>query len=348
MTDTTATKKKRKYVYKPIAQLEHDSTANVYGFVISVTPIKESARGDTPEDKINVTIFFQDAFNVADITPGSIVRFHRLRNFDTLTGTGNVDSSSSHFTMIYVKGAVGGHVEYVSRTQNTTWTDADRQRVEELRVLWHEIKHLFVNAPGDPIDVTTGLRCLGDLKENMPVQPSIVCQVLDKSFYAGPNSKKITLRVWDGTGDGYEYVPPDGHRLGRVLNVISWEPIDVLSLDRIEGEWIMLRNVRPHVYNGQLEIKLSKVSKVIPMNSDSSVIVDILKVADILSPNMTVPKRHKINAKLVQHIPMNIQNFTRPYCRDCNTFFDMTAPDLSELLIFCPNCKENRGANRYL
>ncbi|EFA83621.1 hypothetical protein PPL_02687 [Heterostelium album PN500] len=77
---------------------------------------------------------------------------------------------------------------------------------------------------------------------------------------------------------------------------------------------------------------------------------NVTKINDIKSLDAHVPKKYKICAKLIQHIPMNIMNMTRPSCKACKSVFQFNIADFyMDSFQKCVNCaQENTIGYIYL
>ncbi|GAM22193.1 hypothetical protein SAMD00019534_053680 [Acytostelium subglobosum LB1] len=417
--------KNKTYKYTPIADLVHDVQCNIYAFVIRTSPAKPTQGtdkcvslvvGDSPDHKVNVNLFFRNYFDPAVLKDGTIVRLHRARinkEYSSLTAFGNMDDSHNHFTMVYIPGVERDPIHPVSRTNSYTFTAIDEAHIRRLREIWRECKHMFLAADNIPQTVAGGVgggaramgssvaagpivnrTALGDITINSGLI-NVVARVLSKDHILGINGKCMKLLLWDGSGEGYEFLrnTREGHRLGVTLTLLSWENIHFTGMDSLSDEWIMVRKVRPNIYNHQMELKMNKESifTILEPNnpivqqiqgyhsarvadytrqigryaqSSSDMDVDsnnnnirlvplqtlteikypskpITNISQIISPDAKVPCKYKILAKLIQHIPMNVQQITRPYCDECKSFFDTQFPShMIDSVSNCPLCKK--------
>ncbi|KAN0006340.1 hypothetical protein ACTFIU_003048 [Dictyostelium citrinum] len=64
-------------------------------------------------------------------------------------------------------------------------------------------------------------------------------------------------------------------------------------------------------------------------------------IADVLSKNQKVPNKFKLNVSLSQHIPLNVQDFSRIHCRVCQhaaDYYDSSNTNRDQELISCSAC----------
>ncbi|KAM9993135.1 hypothetical protein ACTFIZ_011106 [Dictyostelium cf. discoideum] len=64
-------------------------------------------------------------------------------------------------------------------------------------------------------------------------------------------------------------------------------------------------------------------------------------IADVLSKNQKVPNKFKLNVSFSQHIPLNVQDFSRIHCRVCQyaaDYYDSSNTNRDQELISCSAC----------
>ncbi|EGG19510.1 hypothetical protein DFA_00088 [Cavenderia fasciculata] len=408
-----AKRKKQPYTYQRISELTHQTTSNFYGIVTKCSdPIIPSAQNsdqsmrmeviDSPENKINVNIFFES--HIDKLQPGTIIRFHRAKitkTYQSLLATGNLDNGIARFTMIWVN-------DQNQNNQNNQNNNNNYQNNNQ--------NNNFINNLNNRQQINNAIP-LGDLESCQGQFVGVLCKIISKSIVITSNQKKVQFCVWDGTGFGYEFFHNQtdvhlAHRLGVLMSVVAWDPQLIPSIDSLTAngpdQWALMNNVLIQRYQGTLEIKITKVSRVtlldqnndnvkriiqlhhnrideylrltqktdnnnndeqqqnnnqdqmqvdstnpnriLPIFTNTSTLhpsVPITLISDILKHDQKVPNKFKISCKLIQHIPMNIMEFTRFICRGCGQcpndlpHFTLASP-------ICPKCESTDIGSIYM
>eukprot|EP01119_Soliformovum_irregulare_P023925 TRINITY_DN8460_c0_g1_i1.p1 TRINITY_DN8460_c0_g1~~TRINITY_DN8460_c0_g1_i1.p1 ORF type:complete len:527 (-),score=153.31 TRINITY_DN8460_c0_g1_i1:61-1641(-) len=285
------------YQYTNICDLK-EGISNVYGVVTIVGEPKKSSRGTcdwslnfnivdpTSDYGLSINVFAEEESKLPlPLEVGDVIRLHRIKisSFNgKIQGVGTKDMHS----FLVISGATG-IPQSVSKT--VTFTVADKERIEVLKVWWESKKSKFTNvippAPPppaaknrDPV-IEPWLRKLSEIGPNQFVD--VVVQVIKVGDIEGMgNSSRISLMVFDGSGEkrplpqpGPPIRPPEHFQekqilfspfisLGIQVPVVMWcQSYFPQCNQNLVGKFLRLFNVQSKYYDGVLELKCNDRSR---------------------------------------------------------------------------------------
>eukprot|EP01132_Coremiostelium_polycephalum_P006156 gene6156-7668_t len=269
------------------------------------------ADGTEPQDTFLVMLYYDRDSFIEHIRVGSITRFHRLKrssaipNVSDNRGVGNVDRSNCGFAML-IFNTFTDPIKPLSSTGNFTLERKDLDIVRDLKRLWEDIrpiltkpdevttttakaapqlpfhgakkqsaqKHVSTTAAGSYLYNTFKVTSIEDLQDKTYV--TVVAKVLDKQFSI-VNQKRATVKLWDGTGEGYQWDPSETH-LGKMIFANTWNQDQINQIETINiGSWIKITGVKVCTFKEVLELKLQVNSAITVLPNNDQVVLLHLK-----------------------------------------------------------------------
>jgi len=311
------------YRYRKISELDTSILNDFYCFVINKSDIRKKATGtfiamlvadgtNRQTSSIKITLFFESPELVELIKFGSIIRFQNMKTSvkeGGIMGIGEIERGKYNFHILVIDPETG---ERFSKTPNYSWTKKDTQILEEMKALWNEggVKD-FWTEPGNngipSIKTTTAISTktnfvnIGDINRSMNFI-SVVARLLDKSSNVGSTGKRATLKLWDGTGEGYTHgfdgtSNSSSSTLGSFIYANTWDQDLINLFDELPiDSWFAATTVKVHSFREVLELKFVKTSKIVPLSDDDPLVLSILRNYKIrVEGDVTNPFTDNIN-----------------------------------------------------
>ncbi|XP_069142456.1 protection of telomeres protein 1-like isoform X1 [Argopecten irradians] len=254
----------KEYTYSQLNSLIPNTVVDVYGVVkffrspsktrghdysMLVTIVDPSVCQSEPKKKLKCLLFHWDESKLPLVDVGDIIRFHRLK---ICTYNGDLQGQNCPgFSWLTVSGVAGAPMEPRASSSNFTFTEKDKQKIEELRT-WQK---------NDEIRLSQEDRMRNKhIEDILPgLYFDLTCQVISVQVV---DDTCVTFRVWDGTKTVYTIremeAEPNTHvrRTDEQLNARAKDwAVDValyddhcLSATKIQpGQFIKLSNLHSPV-----------------------------------------------------------------------------------------------------
>lgn len=197
-----STVKPREYKYTEVKSVQLNTTVDVYGVVkflkqpfktrgkdyCMVVSLMDQTCGE--DEKLKCLLFNNEPAKLPELNIGDIVRFHRLKI--SMFNNEEQGQSGPGFSWLVFSSNKDASIDPTSSlSPNYTFTDSDKQKIEDLRT-WIADKDELV------------VKCKTAKLENIIPQMyfDFVCQVVSTCYFE--NDHCLVLRVWDGTVTIYQ------------------------------------------------------------------------------------------------------------------------------------------------
>lgn len=197
-----STVKPREYKYTEVKSVQPNTTVDVYGVVkflkqpfktrgrdyCMVVSLMDQTCGE--DEKLKCLLFNNEPAKLPELNIGDIVRFHRLKI--SMFNNEEQGQSGPGFSWLVFSSKKDASIDPTSSlSPNYTFTDSDKQKIEDLRT-WIADKDELV------------VKCKTAKLENIIPQMyfDFVCQVVSTCYFE--NDHCLVLRVWDGTVTIYQ------------------------------------------------------------------------------------------------------------------------------------------------
>ncbi|KAF2075662.1 hypothetical protein CYY_003035 [Polysphondylium violaceum] len=293
------------YKYRKLADLDTSILNDFYCFCINKSDVRKKSSGtfiamlvaDGPSKEksaIKITLFFESSDFIEAIQFGTILRFQNMKTSHKeggIMGIGELERGKYNFHCLVINQETG---ERLSKTPNYSWTKKDAEIVEEMKALWTEggVKEFWSTPsnnnprigatpdPNRPIPIKTTFVKIGDINKSMNFV-SILVRLLDKSSNVGPTGKRATLKLWDGTGEGYTHGfdgTTSSSTLGSFIYANTWDQDLINLFDEMNIDaWFAATGVKVNSFREVLELKFFKTTKVIPLSDEDPLVLSALR-----------------------------------------------------------------------